>query len=342
MQFTKQQLETSFRKGLSQSRIMLFFQILIIGVCAFIYFCTDIEKVRNALLISAAVGLALWFFIIAWQILSLYSASVRIEKADSKMTGNYSVEEIRELVSSVINEFKNKEIPNIYILDSKIVNAYAVDTWLVNFIRPFNAVYISKRAFECMSEGELKATLLHELGHFYRYDYAGNRLRIPRFLFMSLPFAFIVLIPHGWKFLFAATLAYIVLKIISFPAKRDDRIMEYLSDLFAAERVGKLNMINTLIILGNEYKKLEENEKAISKVAAKVNPAKKRVLIRWSDFDTEIVNSKIEPEEYDKFIEAILNENEAKVIDSAIDEDSVTHPSLTRRILFLHNNCDKL
>ena len=103
---------------------------------------------------------------------------------------NYSKQEIINLIRPILQEYKNKEIPAIYILKLKILNAITIDTYLVNFFKPFNAVYITESMFAYLTKDEIRAILYHELGHFYRYIYADMRFKITTFLCMLMPFAF--------------------------------------------------------------------------------------------------------------------------------------------------------
>ena len=193
-----------------------------------------------------------------------------------------------------------------------------------------------------MTREELKAMLLHEMGHFNGYMYDENKiLNIGLFLFLIMPFAFTVLIPGfllkvGFVF-FTIILMGIILGKYRYNIDYEKHILEYLSDLYAAEKEGLLTTVNMLVTLAKENVVTEEKDK--NKILKKIFLPVKRFLVDWNAFDTHIVNGKIEIEEYPKMIETLEKfENPQLVNHSAVDHNSKSHPSLTNRILFLNRN----
>ena len=58
--------------------------------------------------------------------------------------GNYRTEEIKNLVDHIFSNFKGHEIPRIYIVDDPLASAHVIDTYILNFIGPINAIYIPR------------------------------------------------------------------------------------------------------------------------------------------------------------------------------------------------------
>ena len=184
--------------------------------------------------------------------------------------------------------------------------------------------------------------LLHEMGHFNKYLYDENKtLNIGLYLFLIMPFAYSILIPGvllkiGFVIFAIITIAKFFIKIRN-EKDYDKHTLEYLSDFYAAEKVGHLNTINMLITISKENAVTKEDDKA--KILKKIFLPVKRFMVDWSTFDTHIVNGKIELEEYDSLIEALEKvENPQLVENSLADHNSRSHPSLTNRVLFLHRN----
>ena len=106
----------------------------------------------------------------------------------------------------------------------------------------------------------------------------------------------------------------------------------------AAERVGKLAMINALITICRVNASID-TKSTKEKLKVKAVKKKPKVIVDWGHFDTHIVNGKIEAAEYHAFIQTLENlENPQLIENSEQDEDASSHPSLTKRVLFLHRN----
>jgi Zn-dependent protease with chaperone function len=257
--------------------------------------------------------------------------------------GNYSKEEISNIFDEVLATSNEGEKPTIYILDSEICNAFALNIYFLNFIKKLNSVSISKEFFKHSTADEIKAILFHEMGHFNGYIYTENKvISLSHWFFLILPFAFNCYVTGFFtKIFFAFVILNIVIRIfrlIRKKSKEGEHALEYLCDLYAAEKVGGLHMINALITLGriNTMDK-SQSHKASKKIKDAVLP--KRKVVNWTEFDTKIVNGKIEKEEYDSFIDTIENTlNPQLLVNTLVDEVSFSHPSLTERVLFIHRN----
>jgi len=170
-------------------------------------------------------------------------------KTPDKKVGAFSHKQILSILDETLKEFKNREIPNIYITDTIDANAFVTDSLLFNFIKPLNAVYISKKLFSVLGRDELKAIISHELGHFYAYMSPVARVSFVPSLFSAiLP----VFIAHSFGELALTIPLWLVSHVVSEIAislwlNNSPKTLEYLSDHFAAQRHGKLNMINALV-----------------------------------------------------------------------------------------------
>jgi Zn-dependent protease with chaperone function len=268
--------------------------------------------------------------------------SVRLADVKDARIGNFDVSEIREIVNEVLDSTATHERPEVYIMKIDAVNAMAVNVYLFNFIRMANALYVGDKSFSCLSKGELKAMLHHEMAHFNKYMYTeSNMLGLNLFYFLILPFSFIIYFHGFWmKAIFVVglvvALLYIFIKVRK-AQNYDNHVLEYLCDLTAAKHTGNLTTINMLIEVArqNVVKEDEKRKEILKSILVPVN----RTVVDWSLFDTHLVNGKIEKEEYDLLIENLLNNQHPQLFEhTAVDHNSRSHPSLTNRVLFLHRN----
>lgn len=339
---SKNEMENLFKQSKKRSTIFMLFTMLWAAFCCWQYFTTDNLTFKKSLFIFFSITLGLWFVIIVGQLFIYRFISVKLSEVKQSLIGKFTIEEIRLLVKEVFKVALTNEKPELYIMDIKMVNAFAINIYLLNFIKPANAVYITNKSFDCLTREEIKAMLLHEMGHFNKYLYDENKtLNIGLYLFLIMPFAYSILIPGvllkiGFVIFAIITIAKFFIKIRN-EKDYDKHTLEYLSDLYAAEKEGLLTTINLLITLAKESVVSEEKEK--NKILKEIILPVKRFLVDWNSFDTHIVNGKIETEEYDNFIETLEKaENPQLVNDSAVDHNSNSHPSLTNRVLFLHRN----
>ena len=191
----------------------------------------------------------------------------RLDKAGDGKIGNYEVHEIQKIVKSVLSQFSDKETPRIYLIDEPISGPYVIDTYLLNFIGPINAIYFPKHVFHFLKPMELKSILAHELGHFYWYMYPAQRLPYPFYLFASfIPF---ILIPYVHELIFIAVLVGVNLgfsPLLSKMFNYKNKSMEYLCDMFAGRLCGKLNAINALLVSCKYSELIETMQKKVLKL----------------------------------------------------------------------------
>ena len=339
---SKNQMENLFEQSKNRSFVFMLFTLACAAFYIWLYFITSNLILKKSLFIFFCIALSLWFVIIIGKLLFLKLFSVKLSKFKEPQIGQFTIQDVRLLVDEVLDVSIINEKPEVYIWDIDMVNALVINIYLLNFLKPANAVYITKKSFTCLSREEMKAMLMHEMGHFNQYIFDENKiLNIGLFLFFFMPFAFTVLLPGvilkiGFVIFTIIAITYFLNKIRN-EKDYDKHTLEYLSDFYAAEKVGHLNTINMLITISKENAVTKEDDKAI--ILKKIFLPVKRFMVDWSTFDTHIVNGKIELEEYDSLIEALENvENPQLVENSLADHNSRSHPSLTNRVLFLHRN----
>jgi Zn-dependent protease with chaperone function len=267
--------------------------------------------------------------------------SKELSMLPDEQIGNFSKAEVLEIVNEMWRNSGKKEQPTIYISELSMVNAFAINT-LFNFYKPVNAIYITRMAFTCLHRQELLGILYHEMAHFNKYIYFEARtMNITLYFFMLFPLSLIILVPtFVLKGLFIIGMlifmGYLWNKVRAVH-DLEGHALEYLCDLEASKQVGRLAMINALIVICREN--IPKEEEARKKIQKKLISKKPLIPVDWAAFDTHIVNGKIEPQEYDKLIHTLVSvENPQLLEGSENDGDSSSHPSLTNRVLFLHRN----
>lgn len=336
-------MENLFDRSKRSSRIFLAFSLLWIACFFVLFFFTSNEHLKQAILNAFLYATGIWFLLnIVKQLLLYRLISSNLENLKDARVGNFSVMEIRQLVNEVFDASPGKERPAIYIMKTDIVNALAVNVYLFDFIKMANALYVGDKSFSCLNKEELRAMLLHEMGHFNKYTYTeSNTFGLNLYYFMFLPFSFAIFFPVIWlKTFFIAALLVSLLYVFQKVRKSknyDNHLLEYLCDLTAARHAGKLATINMLIEVARQNITNDENKRReiLKKILVPVN----RTLVDWSLFDTHLVNGKIEKEEYDLLIDNLLKNQHPQLLEhTLVDHDSQSHPSLTNRVLFLHRN----
>lgn len=347
-EWTRNEMQTFFKNSNLKSRVFFIVCILWIILCYYIHKHTTNADLKSNLIELFFTSIIIWKMFTLMPLVNRLNNTKRIDQIKDDKIGNYSKAEIQELFLEVLAFSERKEKPTIYILDSEECNAFAINIYFLNFIQLFNSISISREFFYHLNKDEIKAILLHEMGHFNGYIYAENKVvNLFQSFFFIMPFAFNCFF-DGW--LTKTIVAIIVLIVISkiFMAIRNknqqgEHALEYLSDLYSADRVGGIHMINALIVLGRliEKKNNEKPTKVIEKAKDKIVPERK--LVNWKEFDNVVVNGKIEREEYDSFIATLNNTlNPQLLTNNVVDETSFSHPSLTERIMFIHKNSKKI
>ena len=339
---SKNEMEALFKKSLWRSRVFTLLTILWAAFCIWLYCTTSNSALKISIFTFFCIALLLWFIVFYMQILSLRMSSVKLSRIKKTQIGKYSVNEIRMIIDKVFSKSLAREKPEIFIIESNHINAFTLNIYLFNFVKFANAIYISKKCFNCLDEGEIEVLILHEMGHFNRYEYSEKKLlNFGLFLYLFMPFAFTVLFPGILLricFLFFCFI-FIVMLYTVIRKKKDyeSHLTEYLSDLYAAERTSKLSFLNLIITAARESAVVREKDK--ERMLKQIFLPIKRTVVDWSAFDTHLINGKIEIEEYDNLINTLKSiENPQMIKDSITDHNSNSHPSLTNRVLFIHHN----
>lgn len=171
----------------------------------------------------------------------------------TKYIGVYKKEKIVDLCDTLLKEnFNgNEEIPSVYIVRTLESKAGVINSLILNFVKGLNSIIISRELLSYLNIKELKSIIAHEIGHFKKYLSIAKRISFIPSLFVILG-SYIVtstLIPIiGIYDLFLYLICFILIKLIlTWPFKIYKHDKEFLSDLYSAEKYGKLNMINALI-----------------------------------------------------------------------------------------------
>jgi Zn-dependent protease with chaperone function len=339
---TRESLDRFFQKSLTRSRVFFIVSMLWFICCAYLYVTTDVEGFKSLLKVFFGIAIGLWLLVAMFQLYVIENTSIELSKVSDSQVGNFSITEIRAMFQEVMDNSVIRENPTVYLSSLDMCNAFAINT-LFYFYKPTNAIYMTRKCFEVLTREEILAILYHEMAHFNRYMYMeGRTMNVGMYFFMLLPFSFTALIPGVFfKIIFVVVLFFFVSYLwnkIRNVHEFESHALEYLCDSMAAERVGKLAMINALITICRVNASID-TKSTKEKLKVKAVKKKPKVIVDWGHFDTHIVNGKIEAAEYHAFIQTLENlENPQLIENSEQDEDASSHPSLTKRVLFLHRN----
>ena len=191
-------------------------------------------------------------FIAPYMLFSLFNLEL-LKVVRTKKIGVYTKKNIIRLCDEIIKENFNphEEIPSVYIVRNIGNNAFAINSLLLNCIKTLNSITISRALFQYLNVHELKAVIAHEIGHFKRYISIYKRITF-------IPFLFIVLITYLTTAVLLPVLGipaftlylisfYLIHRVMTLPFKLFKKDVEFLSDLYAANKYGKLYMVNALI-----------------------------------------------------------------------------------------------
>ncbi len=211
-------------------------------------------------------------------------------KDDDKI-GVLNVKNLKTAIEDLLKPFKGKEVPTVYFVDMHEANAFVLDSVLFNFIKPSNAVYISKVLCQYLSVEELKSVVAHEIAHFYKYMSPLFRnlflLKVTVFLVSLIIFlGFDISLKLGIVCVFLLWIIshFLFQKI----GQRKSKVNEYLCDLYAARRTGIIHTINAFLTMAKYTELKTVIEKSI------LRKIKKDKSLSLEHFETiwNIINSK--------------------------------------------------
>lgn len=294
---------------------------------------------RNCVLMAA-----MWALVIITPLVAMRLGSTRVRASgggdpDAKI-GSISRRDLQAIIADAERAFPGREQPAVYILQSSMPNAMAVNTRYADILPPFNAIYLTRPLLEALNKDEIRAVYMHELAHFHRYTYADARSKIGIYLSIGygLGTASILAGPDGLGWIGAAVATCAVLFLLGWSlglSARVDRNIEFLCDHFAAVHAGKLNIVNGLIAIGRASRSPLQKLGLLNKLSGKLAGRKS---LRWESIDSSVPNGRLEPDEYARLIALLREQHDAVILGLPIDIESDSHPSLARRILFLEDS----
>ena len=225
--------------------------------------------------------------------------SVPLEVADQELFGTIDRQQFTAMVSELLEPLKqkNNEVPDVYINIDAELNAFSINSLMFNFIGKLNAIYVNTGLIKHLSLEEIRSILAHEIAHFEKYSSLLSRTNLMDTLFLAFTpvylYSTIFNPPHSLLGTFFSLLfiylSYSVLNVIvSVFCNYNSRLLEHLSDCYAAERYGKLNMINALLSLGKSSELLE---KIIRHVIRKLKEDPQVPLTNFADISMFIYTS---------------------------------------------------
>ena len=249
-------------------RLLFVFQwlgfLLLLGVSAVILLeLGPAFAVANPLAFSVIVVVAVGRH--AWGLVGLLGGEAhRLEEAPEELRGALEPEEVEALVETVAQRFRRKAKPNLYVAIDQAANAFAANSMLFNFIPRYNAILLNSYLVRALTRDQLRAILVHELAHFYRYigpfgrnawlgavgsiaACVGFFSADPDVAEVSLLVVLLVLwwapLPFMWLF--------------SKIAQLGQHDLEYACDAVAAEVIGVEAMVNALLRMGDRAELIE-------------------------------------------------------------------------------------
>jgi Zn-dependent protease with chaperone function len=212
-----------------------------------------VTRATAATLVTAGILLALSLVAhVAWLVPFLGAPRTRLDRlGPSERVGRWSAGEVLRMMVELLQPHRDREQPNVYLTEGRYDGAYVVNSLFFDFIRPLNAVFVSRHLFRILRPIEIKAVLAHELAHFHRHIPLVSRTQMPVVLLHTL--APVVLLDvarpgglHGALLLWFGML-YVANRLRAAHVRRHSRTLEYLCDLQAAQRFGVLAVINGLL-----------------------------------------------------------------------------------------------
>ena len=137
--------------------------LVLLGLVTFAswYWYTHLYEATAAMSIAIFL-VALW---LSWPSVNVED-SVQLDDADPALLGNFTAESLRAAIDEVRQSYHESETPNIFVVDSKAPLAMTGNASMINFVRSWNAVWISSHLLHVLTEDELKSIFAHEMCHY--------------------------------------------------------------------------------------------------------------------------------------------------------------------------------
>ena len=169
-----------------------------------------------------------------------------------KKIGRHDTAEVEALFSAMLLENFNDgdEKPHMYIIEDVGYNAIAINALFFDSLKKINAVAIGRDLFDYLNMAEIRAITAHEIGHFKKYIRAGKRaLLLPaifKILSAYLATSFLAQVFEIYTILIYLPAFGYISYLLEKPFVAHDKEVEYLADLYAGRKYGKLDLVNAL------------------------------------------------------------------------------------------------
>jgi Zn-dependent protease with chaperone function len=214
-------------------------------------------------------------------LLGLFGGETRpFREASAGMRGGLEPRHVDALARKMGERFGSKEKPNVFIAVDKEANALSTNSMLLNFVPRFNAVFLNSYLCNALKPDELRAILVHELAHFYRY--IGPLGRNAWLGIVGSVAACVALYAADPEILDSPLLALAVVWWAPLPflwlfnkiAALGLHDLEYACDAVAAELVGVEPIVNALLKIGDRQEVYDLVEREMGRHLAE-NPKAK-------------------------------------------------------------------
>jgi Zn-dependent protease with chaperone function len=187
---------------------------------------------------------------------------------DIKKNLRIDPKQIYNWVIDLAEEYKIKSVRRVYLTDTSIPNALTIDLVPIPFIRS-SWIVLDANLIEILDEREIKAVIVHELGHVRHIDGIVNLFRYGMNYFVFIAYSLRLLqmidiliiersdpelaltITLRIGFLLLVLLILFGLTILNRVIMNYSRRQaELMADYYSAKKIGRNHIINALIILG--------------------------------------------------------------------------------------------
>jgi Zn-dependent protease with chaperone function len=396
-----------------RTQLLLYYGLVVIAIGINAYAIWTGLFLKYPLVAALTYGYAL-LAVVSDPLSFMTMKKTRLEEATAKQLGTTIdsdelkniVVEAMETLPAEMSFLRGREVPSIFIVDSKQANAMATNEHFFNASRSLNAIYIFTALLHLLQRDEVRSIMAHEMGHFYRYINPFQKHRLAAHLFRGSAAFFMVVGIHawgtfgGWGWIPGVLLAHtIAAVIVGLCFSQGHQEAEFLCDYAAARKFGVLPMVNALLkiavrtdlyfvmyeevvevlrsnpdltinstveaaeaclphgFIGADkarhliraaldkfrgttpltQEQKESQDKVVKPILELLDKRTKHQLVHWRDFDSRILDSKLDAHEMRDFIGVLVANKTLQVVGELSDSDDLlsSHPSFRRRILFL-------